>query len=87
MSPELETLDQLQGGSLPLQVVRGVFGQEGRFVRAIEAMLESREVRLIDGDGTEVPRWRWREVLTVPVQFETACVRVAITEAGARRIG
>jgi hypothetical protein len=83
MSPELETLDQLLGGDLPLPIIRGLFGEESRFVRAIEAMLEAGEVRLIEGDDTDVSRWRWREVLTTPA----ANTRLSITEAGVRRIG
>ena len=53
MSPELETLDQLEGGNLPLPIVRGIFREESRFVRAIEAMLEAGEVRLLDSDGAK----------------------------------
>ena len=87
MSPELEMLDQLQGGDLPLSVVRGLFGDDDRFVRAAVAMLDMEEIRLLEAEGTELPRWRWREVLTSPAAPEAVRGRFAITEARARRIG
>jgi hypothetical protein len=87
MSPELETLDQLLGGDLPLAVVRGFFEGDARFARAVAAMLHAGEVRL-HVDGIEVPRWRWREVLSsTQEQSGPAGARLAITEAGVRRIG
>jgi hypothetical protein len=84
MSPELETLDQLLGGSLPLPVIRGLFDDDGRFVGAVTAMLDAGEVRLLAGDGYEVPRWQWRELLAD--RGEQTVARLDITRAGARRI-
>jgi hypothetical protein len=87
MSPELETLDQLLGGDMPLAVIRGLFDDGERFVRAVAAMLNAGDVRLyIDGD--ETPRWRWTEVLVAARdRAEPANARLDITEAGVRRIG
>jgi hypothetical protein len=86
MSPELETLDQLQGGDLPLGEVRKVFNDDGRFSHAVFAMLDAGEVRMLS-EGSEVPRWQWRQLLTSPSQSELSGLRLAITAAGAKRIG
>jgi hypothetical protein len=86
MSPELETLDQLLGGDLTLAVVRGLFETDERFVRAVLAMLDAGEIRLY-ANGVEVPRWRWRDMLSAPGQSGLAEPRLTITEAGARRVG
>jgi hypothetical protein len=82
MNPELEVLDQLCGGNLPVPVVRGLFANSDRFVRAIMAMLCTGEVRLVDADSVEVPRWRWRDILCA----NSTGVWLSITEAGAGRI-
>ncbi len=82
MSPELETLDQLLGGDLPLPVIRGLFADRDRFILAITAMLDAGELRLVEADGEDVPQWRWRDVLN----FNATSTRVAITAAGAKRI-
>jgi hypothetical protein len=78
MSPELETLDQLSGGDLPLTVIRGLFPDEERCTRAILAMLKAGELRL--WTEVEVPRYRWRDALSGEG-------RLSITDAGLRRIG
>ena len=82
MSPELETLDQLQGGNMPIAQVRWLFDDRDRFERAIVAMLDAGEVRLIEGNGSEAPRWRWRQLLA-----DGPAATLSITVAGARRIG
>jgi hypothetical protein len=51
--PELETLDQLCGGPMPLAVIRQLFEGDDRFRRAILAMLDDREVLLFNGDDFE----------------------------------
>jgi len=86
MSPELEMLDQLLAGGMPLVVIRGLFDDGERFQRAAMAMLHAREVRLLV-DGVEPPRWRWAEILTAAHdQEDSAGAWFEITEAGARRI-
>ncbi len=84
MSPEMETLDQLLGGDMTLTLVRGLFENRERFVRAIAAMLDAGEVSLVDSDGTVLPRWLWRGVLAG--EPEGAELRLSITDAGARRV-
>jgi hypothetical protein len=83
MSPELETFDQLLGGDLPLAVVRSIFPDGDRFVRAILAMLECKELRLLLSDGTDVPHWQRSTVLAAV----SDSARLALTPTGARRIG
>ena len=80
MSPELETLDQLSGGDLSLAVILGLYPDEERFTRAILAMLNAGELRLLTAGEVEVPHHRWVEALGGEG-------RLSITEAGLRRIG
>lgn len=81
MSPELETLDQLLGGDMPLPVIRSLFESDAKFVAGISALLRAGEVKLLSADET-IPKWRWSEVLAVPEsQF-----RLAITVLGVQRI-
>lgn len=88
MSPELETLDQLLGGNLGLQVIRALFGDHKSFEGAVIAMLEAGEIRLLLSDGQEAPRWRWRDVLTMASgQVGEGECKLSITDAGVRRIG
>jgi hypothetical protein len=85
-SPELETLDQLLGGDMPLAVVRKLFPTADSFVRGVTGLLSGGDVRLVDCDGQELPRWRWREVLDETSAISTG-VRLGLTEQGARKIG
>ena len=86
MSPELETLDQLQGGDMKLSIIRMIFPDHSRFVRGISAMLGVGEIRLRTADGKDVPRGKWSEVLAQGAD-EQAAIVLSITDAGARRIG
>jgi hypothetical protein len=61
MSPELEVLDQLQGGDLPLRVVASLFPDEAHARRAIAAMLAAGELELLDAEGTALSPWQQRE--------------------------
>ncbi|AMV37881.1 hypothetical protein [Planctomyces sp. SH-PL62] len=86
MSPELETLDQLLCGDMPLAVIRELFDDGERFARAVAAMLHAGELRLhLNGD--EAPYWRWPEVLAAARdRIYPADARLDIAEAGVRRI-
>lgn len=85
MSPELETLDQLLGGKMPLPVIRGLYSDDARFANGLSALLHAGDVRLLGQDGADVPRWMWREVLADPSAWPPLVVH--LTEVGARRIG
>lgn len=82
MSPELEMLDQLLGGNLPVAVVRSCFTDDQRFVHAALLMLNAREIKLLDEDGTDIPKWKWSEIL----KSNTGNPRVQITDGGVKRI-
>lgn len=85
MSPELETLDQLLGGDLPLAVVRQVYPDAGRFARGLGGLLAAGEVRLVTADGAAVPAWQWRVLLAADPP--PPGVAVVLTPAGAARVG
>ena len=86
MSAELETLDQLLGGDMPLQIIRGVYPDDKTFAIGIHALLRNGDVRLFF-QGTEVPQWRWRALFEAgEVTFEIAKFKLALTSQGARRI-
>jgi hypothetical protein len=88
MSPELETLDQLQAGDLPLAIVRKVYPDTETFSRGILGLLSSGDVSLFTTDDMEVPRWRWRELFVDgAVMSELDRLKLAITDQGAHRIG
>ena len=87
MSPELETLDQLLGGVLPLAVIRNFYPDVDAFRLGVFGLLTSGDVRLLPLDHTDVQSWRWRELFvdgTVTKELES--MNLKITAQGARRI-
>jgi hypothetical protein len=88
MSPELEALDQLQGGDMPLRVVAALFPDEAHTRRAIAAMLAAGDLTVIDAAGAAVALWQVRDLERQPGSWHNDTeFRLAITTAGARRIG
>jgi hypothetical protein len=83
LSPELETLDQLLGGDMPLRLVRGLFADAASFRKGMIGLLSSGDVRLISNKSDAVPEWRWQEILSAD---EPAEYLVQITEAGGRKV-
>jgi hypothetical protein len=87
MSPELETLDQLLGGELPLAVIRSLYPDVDSFKRGVLALLTSGDVCLLRTDRTNVPAWGWREMfLNGSNMEELGDLKLKITQQGARRI-
>jgi hypothetical protein len=87
MTPELETLDQLLGGDLPLRVVRDLYPDLDHFRRGVLGLLTCGDVRLLKTDETEVPSWRWRELFAGGGgAIELANMKLRITAEGTRRI-
>lgn len=88
MSFELELLDQLQGGDLPLGIAASLFPDEAHARRAIAAMIAAGELELIDGKGAVLSSWQRRELEHQLGSWRADSVyRLSMTEAGARRIG
>jgi hypothetical protein len=87
MSPELETLDQLQSGELSLAVVRNLYPGPDAFTRGVFGLLSSGGVCLVMIDQTEVPSWPWRELFVDgAVMKQLGNLKLRITAQGARRI-
>ena len=87
MSPELEVLDQLAGGDLPLHVINGLFHDNEHCKRALRASLETGEILILDSDRTAIPVWRLRELETNSDAWSPGSgFRVEITELGCKRI-
>lgn len=87
MSPELETLDQLQGSELPLAAIRAIYPDAEAFRRGVLALLSSGEVCLLGVDRVAVPSWRWRELFAdEAVTDELERLKVKITDKGIQRI-
>jgi hypothetical protein len=87
MSPELETLDQLLRGALPLAVIRNFYPDVDTFRVGVFGLLTSGDVCLLTIDHTDVPSWRWRELFVDgTVMKELGSMNLKITAQGARRI-
>ena len=87
MSPELETLDQLQGDDLPLRIVLRLFPDAMAFKRGVLGLITGGDVRLLTGDDVEVPSWRCRELFVdETVMEEMEHMKLRITPQGVRRI-
>jgi hypothetical protein len=61
-SPELDTLDQLCGGPLSLNVVAMIFSDDARCAHSLERMVDDGHVYLMTRDGELVQRWQLREL-------------------------
>jgi hypothetical protein len=87
MSPELETLDQLLGGDLPLEVIRNLYPDEEAFRQGVLGLLSCGDVCLLMRDQTQVPRGRWRELFMAgKVMLELGNMKLSLTAQGSRRI-
>jgi len=88
MSPELETLDQLLGGDLPLPIGRRLYPNDQTFGHATVGLLFCGDARLVSPDGSDLPQSRRCEVFfsqpTLPTELDN--LKLRITEQGVRRI-
>ena len=84
MSPELETLDQLQGGDLPLAMIAGLYPDYDAFMRGLMGLLTCGDVRLIHY-GAEVPRHEWAAFIA-DIGSKDGPI-LTLTDQGAKRIG
>jgi hypothetical protein len=87
MSPELETLDQLLGGDLPLVVIQSLYPDFDAFRRGVCGLLSNGDAKLIEQDGNQAQEWRWIELFAEasdPEKFQA--LKLSITPQGTRRI-
>jgi hypothetical protein len=88
MSPEIDVLDQLLGGDMPLGVVASLFPDEADARRAIVAMLAVGELAIFDAEGAALSPWQVGELQRQPGSWrEDTQYRLTITDKGARRVG
>jgi hypothetical protein len=85
-SSELETLDQLLGGDLPLEVISKLFLSREAFEKGILGLLSCGDVVLLTVDGVKVPDWRWRELFSRAGLQQLQQMQLKITPQGARRV-
>jgi len=88
LSPELETLDQLQGGGdLSLEVIVKLFPSFDDFRRGVLGLLSSGDVALIAQNGIEVPTWRWQQLFGQQRASELMSeLHLKLTPQGSKRI-
>jgi hypothetical protein len=88
MSPELEILDQLLGGDMPLAVIRQVCHQDSdRRSHSIGMMLRDGVIELVNAKGETVLPWRRRELLNAESIWEQGSgYYLRLTKTGARII-
>jgi hypothetical protein len=84
MSPELETLDQLLGGPMPLATIRTLYPDAEAFRAGVGGLLKTGEVLLCGANDAPLPAWQYREILGAE-----SCpgLTLKITDKGAARIG
>lgn len=82
-SPELETLDQLCGGDLPITIIRKIYRDEFAFNHGLSAMLNNGDVRLLR-QGSPVPMWEISRLLEAPDKWDGLIL--SLTDLGAQKI-
>ena len=86
-SPEMETLDQLQGSDQKLSVIRQVFASDERFVQGIAGLLREGDVVLLIA-GVVVSEWKAQALLRDGnVRSKLGDYTLHLTDQGARKIG
>jgi len=87
MSPELETLDQLLGTDLRLEIVLRLYPDATAFKLGVLGLITDGDACLLTIDDIEVPPWRRRELFVDgAVIQEMDRMKLRITPQGIRRI-
>jgi len=87
MMPELETLGQLQGGDLPLEIILHLSRDVEAFKRGVMGLIACGDVRLLTSRNIEVPACRHRKLFVDGIVMqEIKNLRLSITEQGASQI-
>ena len=79
--PQLETLDQLLGGDMPLSMIRHLFADHSVFEAGIIGLLNDGDVRLLSA-YKEIPRRQWKDAL----RSRTGPCTLSITQQGLERV-
>jgi hypothetical protein len=69
LSPELELLEQLTGGDIPLGIASKLFPDTERFLNVVDIFLRSQSVRVIRTESDNerfVQPWELRLLLEIP---------------------
>jgi hypothetical protein len=86
-SPELETLDQLLGGDMPVSVIAKVYPSLEACRAGLLGLLHEGDVTLLNPEHQEIPHWQSRELFSAPDwlnRLGSYCLHV--TTQGANRI-
>ena len=87
MEPELEVLDQLLGGDMPVDIIVGLFPDLDRCRRSIGIMLRDGEIELRDQESSLVPLAHYLKLQYLPEFWARGTpYRFGITELGATRV-
>lgn len=87
MSPELETLDQLLGGDLSLELIRRLYPNAPAFRGGVLGLIAGGDVCLLTSDDIQMPHWRCRELFADDADMsEISQMKLRITAQGAGRI-
>jgi hypothetical protein len=84
---ELDILDQLLGGDMSLAEIHRLYTDDKAFAHSIHSLLACGDIRLLAEDGSEVPRWRWRELFVEgDVLKSLSHFMLTLTDQGTRRV-
>ncbi|MCI0351365.1 MAG: hypothetical protein L0Z53_18235 [Acidobacteriales bacterium] len=86
-SPELETLDQLLSGDMPISVIGKLYSTPDACRRGLLGLLREGDVILLNPDQGEIPQWQWRQLFSQDDWLhELRDFRLRITEQGTKKI-
>jgi hypothetical protein len=85
-APELETLDQLLGGDMPLTVIAKLYSSTEAFRAGVRGLLSCGDVLLLDSEGNAIPTWRWREVFDLGSTEPLGQFQLRLTPQGAKKV-
>jgi hypothetical protein len=88
-SSEIEILDQLSGGDMPLRILIPLFPstQHGRI--GIGALFDAGEIRVLDAAGQELAKWQRQGLLRLSdAEWTQKAVRLSagVTDHGLKRL-
>lgn len=86
-SPELETLDQLLGGDMPVSVIARVFPSSESCREGLLGLLHEGDVILLNAHDEETRQWQWRELFSTSDWLQRlSTYRLRVTAQGAKKV-